>query len=708
MYSWLTVAVFFLTLVALGVLGGFFLAGRKVPGSVLYGTALAPFFVGVAGAAMNHRYVLSALAGEAIDPGQKARILAEGASEAESTIVLGATMTAVAMLLVGLASLFRLLSLDAATIDPARTRRAGVPMGVTAGVLGFAFVAAFATRVLLHEFGFPLSLLVFAGSVGVGVLAAWRAPLAGLVDREDADIVRTLGVLAVATTSSVIFASLVTYALAKSTGLGAISGESVDASQKARILADALEGMHAARVLGLVDGGLLLLGFSVPAIFAWRASAARGSGFRPRASLAAWAVMILLVAGAGAAQARSTKKSGVAFQRPDPTLAVAGLEVPTTRESWDDAPSLLTFYVPRDGKLLVDLSPEGNAPPAPASDATIAKVVAASSSRRSYDESTRSKLALVVDRNVTYAALKAALAPLLPLEKQFSLSVAPELRPDRKQLGELAYFIGPDAKEATLRFYTRPVPLAADAPVLRASIPNVEPSITIVTDGPVATVFSRRLTGGFAIPMTADATAVAARRSAFEKLADEGELTEIGIAPKDDDTLQTIWQLADEARSGMRRSPRIVLTSDRRTAEQREAESERPRGFGNGIGLGHLAGTGSGTGTSSAGSLRMGAVQVNGRLPPEVISRIVRQNSGRFRLCYDNGLRTDPNHQGRVAVKFVIDRSGAVASAGDGGSDLPNAGVVSCVVRAFSNLSFPEPEGGIVTVVYPIIFTAAK
>jgi hypothetical protein len=146
-------------------------------------------------------------------------------------------------------------------------------------------------------------------------------------------------------------------------------------------------------------------------------------------------------------------------------------------------------------------------------------------------------------------------------------------------------------------------------------------------------------------------------------------------------------------------------------------------GRGEGIGLGnigtigHGAGTGTGQGFGNghgrlggahqtrSPSLRQGATQVNGRLPPEVIQRIVRQNFGRFRLCYENGLRTNPNLQGRVAVKFVIDRSGAVSTASDGGSDLPDASVVSCVVRGFGNLSFPQPEGGIVTVVYPVIFS---
>jgi hypothetical protein len=145
------------------------------------------------------------------------------------------------------------------------------------------------------------------------------------------------------------------------------------------------------------------------------------------------------------------------------------------------------------------------------------------------------------------------------------------------------------------------------------------------------------------------------------------------------------------------------------------------RGEGIGLGsigtLGHGAGTGTGQGFGSGhgrlgGShrtkppqVRMGATTVNGRLPPEVIQRIVRQNYGRFRLCYENGLRNNPNLQGRVAVRFVIGRDGSVSNVGNGGSDLPDPAVVQCVVRAYYGLSFPQPEGGIVTVVYPIMFS---
>ncbi len=41
-----------------------------------------------------------------------------------------------------------------------------------------------------------------------------------------------------------------------------------------------------------------------------------------------------------------------------------------------------------------------------------------------------------------------------------------------------------------------------------------------------------------------------------------------------------------------------------------------------------------------------GPTKVNGHIPAEVIQRIVRQNFGRFRLCYEDGLRTNPGLTG--------------------------------------------------------------
>ncbi|MGE0324531.1 MAG: AgmX/PglI C-terminal domain-containing protein [Polyangiaceae bacterium] len=149
-------------------------------------------------------------------------------------------------------------------------------------------------------------------------------------------------------------------------------------------------------------------------------------------------------------------------------------------------------------------------------------------------------------------------------------------------------------------------------------------------------------------------------------------------------------------------------------------------GFGEGIGLGYVGTIGHGGGKCNGGDcqgfgsshgigqgthtvkdikVRPGGTTVSGHIPPEVVQRIVRQNYGRFRMCYENGLRSNPNLQGRVTVRFVIGADGAVSNASNGGSDLPDAGAVGCVVRSFYSLSFPSPESGIVTVVYPIMFS---
>ena len=146
------------------------------------------------------------------------------------------------------------------------------------------------------------------------------------------------------------------------------------------------------------------------------------------------------------------------------------------------------------------------------------------------------------------------------------------------------------------------------------------------------------------------------------------------------------------------------------------------RGEGIGLGnigtLGHGAGTGTGQGfgnghgrlggahQTKAPQVRMGATQVSGRLPPEVIQRIVRQNFGRFRLCYENGLAQQP--EPRRAASPCGSSSAATArsrTSANGGSDLPDQRRRVAASSAASTASrFPQPEGGIVTVVYPIIF----
>jgi hypothetical protein len=101
------------------------------------------------------------------------------------------------------------------------------------------------------------------------------------------------------------------------------------------------------------------------------------------------------------------------------------------------------------------------------------------------------------------------------------------------------------------------------------------------------------------------------------------------------------------------------------------------------------------------GRVDLDAPQVNGRLPPEVVRRILLQNLGLARRCYEAGLARNPRLTGRGAVRFVIGNDGAVSNARSAGATLQDAATVDCIARVPEFLSFPRPEGGIVTVIVP-------
>lgn len=82
-----------------------------------------------------------------------------------------------------------------------------------------------------------------------------------------------------------------------------------------------------------------------------------------------------------------------------------------------------------------------------------------------------------------------------------------------------------------------------------------------------------------------------------------------------------------------------------------------------------------------------------GRLPPEVIQKIVRENYGTFRKCYEAGLGRNRDLRGRVSARFVIERAGTVSNVTNGGSDMPDPEVTACILTAFHGLRFPQPEG---------------
>jgi hypothetical protein len=93
----------------------------------------------------------------------------------------------------------------------------------------------------------------------------------------------------------------------------------------------------------------------------------------------------------------------------------------------------------------------------------------------------------------------------------------------------------------------------------------------------------------------------------------------------------------------------------------------------------------------------------SGRLPLVVIRQVVRGSYGDFRDCFEGGLARHPKLAGLVVVRFGIERDGSVDHAADGGSDFPDEEVTQCMIQRFLALRFPAPNGGRVSVEYPIL-----
>jgi hypothetical protein len=104
--------------------------------------------------------------------------------------------------------------------------------------------------------------------------------------------------------------------------------------------------------------------------------------------------------------------------------------------------------------------------------------------------------------------------------------------------------------------------------------------------------------------------------------------------------------------------------------------------------------------------IKLGTFTVSSGLTPEVVQRIVRTSSGRYRNCYEDALAKDPTLKGKLVLSFEVGKDGLVSGARKGtGSDLANEGVVQCATKLTNGMTFPIPDGGVkVSVTFSIDF----
>ena len=657
MSMWLLLLLDLAAPVVIAALGAFVLRGKRVPSGLLFGAAALPFGVALLGAWSGQRVTMGALMGESVDPETKARILAEGIAESMSVDIFGGLVVCGAALVATAAASFAVASIDVTTI----TR--GGPKPPSLGTFGPAAAGALwvlATMVLgvvrLRVAGgltllpvLPLFVVVpcaiLAGRSS-SVLRAWH-------DRAEAS--RGAGALVIAMLSAL----LALFALQRgiesgftARALSAISGESVDPSQRARILGQAIESGHlapAAYAIHVVFGTATFALALVPAL---------GNGRHPLTASAAIAGAIALVLLGSTFALSHSRSAAPAAMLAHSAGAPGGVTLPvivgTFSERSAGAAGGERIIVAKDGT----------------GDGDLSKTTSCSGgSRATVFADAAATLAMVVARFPQARVCQTRL--VLVATRNHPPEIDARLGAYAGYLGTTAYFA------ATLD----DVRSTNDGETLRVRSASDD---AIEIDGV-----------RIALPAPASAAADVARGSHISRIA-------YSLRPTDTVEHSIRTMLAVEALLEGRVSTwslERVIAVDDGTARAVPSGTSFAQNIGDSLGSAGVVGG------SKPPSIRAGAVQVNGRLPPEVIQRIVRQNFGRLRLCYETGLRKAPDLHGRVAVKFVIDRAGSVTSAADGGSDLPDATVVACIVRAFGSLSFPQPEGGIVTVVYPFVFT---
>jgi hypothetical protein len=662
------------------VAGCFLVRGARVPGGMLFACALLPFAVGVLGATWQLSRCVGALSGESVDASQKARIMAEGISELTSDLMYGAAVSSALSWGLFVLSAFAVLAVDTKSLTRVP---AGAAPWVSLGAAVTAFVVCGAARGALRVEFTSYDVFALGGVLCAGLAAACAPGVRTLASSDEKDEAswawRALLLAAVALTVSVFLMDRAATAQSVRDPLGAISGESVDNAQRARILAMMIAPLKYRPVVTVVD----VLGCALPFVPALVA------GWRAPQKVSVWgflgAAAGTAVLGLMALYGVKEKRGVEVVHRPYAAIeTIAGVDLPV-------APDAARGFEADVGPTPVVVGPDGAivSGKAGASDATVA---------------------LGADRRLTVDAFAQATVPGL-LAGSSSRRVAFVAKPatpiDTTDLGMYAPLVGTNV----LLFAATLSPRATAAESLRerstwdgddeggyGARPDVS-AIAVVEDGDTARMVRVTTTDPPAslgdvvsgVPFALGYSFDEERAAAVKKLLGPTSHARIVLfAPSPSDDIARLVTRLDALRIesggwGSSRYATIVLTGDRAGVERLMSPRET------------VAASGSTSGTTPI---------VNGRLPPEVIQRIVRQHTAEMKLCYQNALRTHPSLHGRVVTKFVIDRTGSVTVLADAGSDLGDAATVACVQRVFSRLTFPAPDGGMVTVVYPIVFAA--
>jgi hypothetical protein len=636
--------------VALGIAGAVVVRGKRVPSGLFFGVAVIPLFVSILFGYLALRSFEHALgAGISLDPTLILRIDAAALGEAMSLDQFGGFITCGCALIGSVALASAVASIDVTTATRSDGQRPTSVFGAATLVSGAAWFVATIVITALRLRTVGLISICVVLTVGLLVPFAVFAARAASVLRGWHDAIearRASAALVVSGMTALLAVLVLERAIAARVGsdvFNAVSGESIDASQRARILMELVDtrrwasiayGIHA--VLGTATFGLAVAGAVGPA-------RGPGAAFRhpvsPSTIMAASVGVFVLGAtfALNAARARTTEliAGGVASQS-----APKGVTLPRIDASVDEGRTLSSEKIV--------LNADGTNDPG-----VVLSSIVCSGGRT---------VTVFADRMATFEMLAKRFPdmPSCSLDLVFA-ATAERDRSSEARLGDLAPFARNE--NATIAAHY-------DRSGFGRLGSNLYLKVRALEDETIEYEGNRvKLPLGPSAPAPT-AGFFATVRYVFRPTDTIGHVVRVIVAMK-------------------QRFPAAVGTS----STHAEIEIDWPP-------KPSPTPAWSSETTNLPAGVQFLTPVVSGRLPPEVITRIVRLNAPKIRACYGEGLKRDPRLSGTVRVKFVIDRTGSVVTVQDAASTLPDRDVTSCIARTFSNLTFPQPEGGIVLVTY--------
>ncbi len=103
-----------------------------------------------------------------------------------------------------------------------------------------------------------------------------------------------------------------------------------------------------------------------------------------------------------------------------------------------------------------------------------------------------------------------------------------------------------------------------------------------------------------------------------------------------------------------------------------------------------------------------GPTYVGNSIDKETIRRVIRAHINEVKKCYETALQRDPSLEGRVLLKFTIEKTGDVTAVVVQDSTLKDPSVGQCIVAGALKWKFPpHPGPGVIYISYPFVFKSA-